>query len=121
MIPVIRMPEGPGPSRRSLHEYLCYFWEDVSMARDVSVYSYEIDEAIRNVQTTNRTIIPRYVIEEEIRENRHKYPRAGELPEIPLRMVISELVNQRSDAKVYGKRPVSWAFDYNSSPQGATA
>jgi len=115
------MPEGPGPFRRSLHEYLCYFGEDVSMARDVSVYSYEIDEAIKSVQTTNRTIIPRYVIEEEIRENRHKYPRAGELPEIPLRMVISELVNRRHDAKIYGKRPVSWAFNYNSSPQGATA
>ena len=107
VIPVFRMPEGPGPPRRSLHEYLCYFREDVSMARDVSVYSYEIDEAIKSVQTTNRTIIPRYVIEEEIRENRHKYPRAGELPEIPLRMVISELVNRRPDTKIYGERPVS--------------
>ncbi|PWR76288.1 hypothetical protein ACKUB1_12825 [Methanospirillum stamsii] len=91
------------------------------MARDVSVYSYEIDEAIRSVQTMNRTIIPRYVIEEEIRENRHKYPRAGELPEIPLRMVISELVNRRPGTKVFGKYPVSWAFDYISSAQGATS
>lgn len=91
------------------------------MARDVSVYSFEIDEAIRNVQTHNRTIIPRYVIEEEIRNNREKYPRAGELPEIPLRMVISELVKRRPDTRIFGKRPVSWAFDSVFSAQVATA
>ena len=114
------MPEEPGLLRRRLYDDLCFFGRDVSMARDVSVFSYEIDEAIRCVQSTNRTIIPRYVIEEEIRENRQKYPRAGELPEIPLRMVISELVNRRPDTKIYGKRPFSWAFDSISSPQGAT-
>ncbi len=91
------------------------------MARDVSVYSYEINEAIKNIQTQNRTIIPRHVIEDEIRNNREKYPRAGELPEVPLKMVISEVVNKRPDTKIYGKRPASWAFDYTSSPQGASA
>ncbi|NLW77191.1 MAG: hypothetical protein GXY18_12315 [Methanomicrobiales archaeon] len=91
------------------------------MARDVTVYSTEIDEAIKSVQTMNRKIIPRYVTEEEIWENRHKYLRVGEHPEISLQMVISELASWRPDTKIYGKCPVSCAFDCISSSQGAKA
>jgi hypothetical protein len=69
----------------------------------------------------NRTIITRRTALEEIEHNRSRYPRLGELQEVPLKMVISQLVSHRPDAHVYGKRPVSWVFDIGSSLGGVPA
>ncbi|NLV28076.1 MAG: hypothetical protein GXY48_13080 [Methanomicrobiales archaeon] len=91
------------------------------MPRNVSVYTHEIDEAIRNIRAMNKTIITRRAVEEEIENNRFRYPRLGELQGVPLKMVISQLVSNRSDAHVYGKRPVSWVFDICSSSGGVPA
>ncbi len=91
------------------------------MPRNVSVYAQEIDKAISHLRAMNKTIITRRAVEDEIENNRAKYPRTGELHGVPLKMVISELVSRRSDAKVYGERPVSWVFDYSSSPGGVLA
>lgn len=88
------------------------------MARDGTVYSTEIDEAIKSVQTMNRTIIPRYVTEEEIWENRHKYLRVGEHPEISLRMVISELVSWRPDTRFTGSVPFHVHLIASPLPKG---
>lgn len=91
------------------------------MPRNVSVYAHEIDKAIQNLRAMNKTIITRRAVEEEIENNRFRYPRLGELQGVPLKMVISQLVSKRSDAHVYGKRPVSWVFDICSSSGGVPA
>jgi len=91
------------------------------MPRNVSVYACEIDKAIQILRSMNKTIITRRAVEEEIENNRSRYPRLGELRGVPLKMVISQLVSHRSDAHVYGKRPVSWVFDISSSSGGVPA
>lgn len=91
------------------------------MPRNVSVYAHEIDKAIQNLRSMNKTIITRRAVEEEIENNLFRYPRLGELQGVPLKMVISQLVSNRSDAHVYGKRPVSWVFDICSSSGGVPA
>jgi hypothetical protein len=91
------------------------------MPRNVSVYAHEIDKAIQNLRAMNKTIITRRAVEEEIENNRSRYPKTGELQGVPLKMVISQLVSNRPDAHVYGKRPVSWVFDICSSSGGVHA
>lgn len=91
------------------------------MPRNVSVYAHEIDKAIQNLRAMNKTIITRRAVEEEIENNRSRYPKTGELQGVPLKMVISQLVSNRPDAHVYGKRPVSWVFDICSSSGGVPA
>ncbi len=91
------------------------------MPRNVSVYAHEIDKAIQILRAMNKTIITRRAVEEEIENNRSRYPKAGELQGVPLKMVISQLVSNRPDAHVYGKRPVSWVFDICSSSGGVPA
>jgi len=91
------------------------------MPRNVSVYAHEIDKAIQILRAMNKTIITRRAALEEIENNRSRYPRLGELQGVPLKMVISQLVSNRPDAHVYGKRPVSWVFDICSSSGGVPA
>jgi hypothetical protein len=83
------------------------------MPRDVEVFKFEIENAIETIQKQGKTIIPRRLIEEEVENNREKYPRLGKLENIPLKMAISASVNKRPDAIIYGKRPVSWSFVLN--------
>jgi hypothetical protein len=91
------------------------------MPRIVSVYAHEIDIAIQILCAMNKKIITRRAVEEEIENNRSRYPMLGELQGVPLKMVISQLVSNRPDAHVYGKRPVSWVFDICSSSGGVLA
>jgi hypothetical protein len=90
------------------------------MPRDVDVFKIEIESAIEEIHKTNRTIIPRRLIEEEIENNREKYPKLGQLENVPLKMAISAVINRRPGTKVYGKRPVSWAFSF-PCPVGVVA
>ena len=91
------------------------------MPRNVEIFKFEIETAIENIQSRGKTIIPRRLIEDEIENNREKYPKLGTLQDIPLKMAISAVVNRRPDAKQYGKRPVSWIFSSDPSPQGVAA
>ena len=89
------------------------------MPRDVEIFKFEIENAIAKFQKQGKTIIPRRWIEEEIENNRDKYPNLGLLQDVPLKMAISAVVNRRPDAKQYGKRPVSWVFTSSPSLPGA--
>lgn len=89
------------------------------MPRDVEIFKFEIENAIVKFQKQGKTIIPRRWIEEEIENNRDKYPNLGLLQDVPLKMAISAVVNKREDARIYGKRPASWVF--NSSHSGQVA
>lgn len=91
------------------------------MSRNVDVFKFEISKAIEKIQVKNKTIITRRLIEDEIENNPSGYPKLRSLPDVPRRMAISAVVNKRSDAKVYGKRPVSWVFDLSSSLSGVSA
>lgn len=91
------------------------------MPRNVDVFKFEIANAIETVKSQNKTIIPRQLIEDEIEHNRGKYPKLGTLRDVPLKMAISAAINQRPDAKQYGKRPVSWIFSPPSFSQAVSA
>ena len=91
------------------------------MPRDVDVFKFEISEAIEKIQTKNKTIITRRLIEDEIAGNPDGYPNLIVLQDVPRKMAISAVVNQRPDAKVYGKRPISWVSDFSHSQQGVSA
>jgi len=85
------------------------------MPLNVPFYETEVYAAVETIQKRNKTIITRRLIEEEISSNPGIYPRAGELSDISLKLVISELVNKRQDVKIWGKRGLSWVFYEGSS------
>jgi hypothetical protein len=89
------------------------------MPLNVPLYEADVYAAVETIQKRNKTIITRRLIEEEISSNPGTYPRAGELSDVSLKMVISELVNKRQDVKIWGKRGLSWVFDSASSQVAA--
>lgn len=80
------------------------------MPRNTEKFNFEIIRAVETIQKQGKTIIPRKMIEDEIAVHPEKYPNIGQLHDIPLKIVISAVINRTPGAEVFRKRPLSWTI-----------
>ena len=74
------------------------------MPRIIDNLNFETEYALETIQRTENTIILRNAIEKEISRHPGKYPNPGNLKNVPIKMVMTSVVNRIPGTKVYHKR-----------------